>query len=291
MTVDYERGNFSISQCSWTDGATPQISSIISPDYPANATSIPPGTPEESGSKKLSTGIIAAIAIITVLLVAGLAALAFFCIRRRKRPVSEVPTEDLNLTHGDVSTDSKSILSSIALSSIASPAPIYKKFSDTVPSHMHEHYLPRVELPTPAEENVNRVELPTIADMSVELPASAHEDIHQLPDHDNRDGDYFTATRAIRVAQTPEIGGEPLPRTPGSPGIRGSRRGIVFELQGSDNRAVEMDDEESRSGLTPGPSPMVTPNDPARASPRIPSPMSPLSPWGINFYDDRPERR
>lgn len=87
MTVDYDRGNFSVSQCAWQDGAPSQIESIVSSSYAAtpSATSSPTSSAATS-SKTPSSGAIAGIAIGAVAVVAAAAGLAYyFFVLRRKR--------------------------------------------------------------------------------------------------------------------------------------------------------------------------------------------------------------
>jgi hypothetical protein len=177
--------------------------------------------------------------IVIIIVVAAVIGLIFFLRRRRKRPVSKVPTEDINLNAEDKDKDV------IPLQSPAFPpptAPAYKKYGTE--DSFYGEGIPRIELPTASEE------------------------IYQLPDRNNQDGDYFTASRDMRAAATPEI--------------QGSQ---VHELQGSDPDPSELDDEASRSALSPKLSPdFRTPRTPdmtrrwPAGSPRVPSPMSPMSP-------------
>jgi len=232
--------------------------SILSADYLGNnrSNSAVPKDKAVSQSKKLSSGVIAAIAVVSALVVIALAALTFFIIRRRKkRPVSQNPTEHINLTHVDVSDKSLDVQS---VQSFPSPAPVYKRFHHELHQDEFAPPVPRIELPTTAND-----------------APSIHHSVHQLPDHDNRASrDYSAAEKAMRAARTPEIGGEPFSR---------------YELAGSHpNSIMELDDEESRQGLSPGFSPFgsVRTVNTTRGSPRIPSPMSPLSPWNT-FYDEQ----
>lgn len=261
LTVNYEQNNFTVSQCLWNDGATPNIVSIVSADFLgnklSNSTVVDDKTTSES--KKLSAGVIAAIVIASVSFVILLAVVAFFLMRRRsKSRTSVVPTEHINLTHVDHAEVSDKSLDAQSLQSLPSPAPIYKKIHE---DPLHGHFVPAVP----------RIELLTTAN---DAP-SIHHSVHQLPDHDNRASrDYSTAKKAMRAARTPEIGGESINR---------------FELAGSyPNSIMELDDEASRQGLSPGLSSCGSQRtvNTRTGSPRLPSPMSPLSPWNT-FYDDR----
>lgn len=260
MTVDYERGNFSVSQCLWNDGADSEITSIISPTYQTNnsdysnnssSNSPPPSSKAASVSKKhLSAGAIAGIVIAVLATLALTAGLTHFLLRPRRQhsPSSskhkKVPSEDINLAN--VNKDQ----SRPPTASPAFPAPVYKK--DSPDETFYGEGIPRIELP------------------------AGQQEIYQLPAHDNREGDYFTAAREMRAASTPEV--------------EGSAR---YELPGSEPDPSGLDDEISRSrsvlapkwspglfdqGVSPDFPPPRTP-DTTRGSPRVPSPMSPLSPW------------
>lgn len=262
LTVDYERGNFSVSQCLWNDGATSQITSIVSPTYLTNnasSTATPPSSKVASGLKKhLSPGAIAGIVISILVFLALAAALTYILLRRRRqRPRSsskhqKVSSKDITLNNID-KDKSRPPTSTSAL-----PAPVYKVYGpdDT----FYGEGIPRIEMPT-------------------------QQEIYQLPDNDNREGDYMTAAREIRAAATPELEGS----------------GAQYELQGSEREPSELDDKISRSqsvlspkwspglfdqGVSPDFPPPRTPRTPdtTRGSPRLPSPMSPLSPMS-DFSD------
>lgn len=74
LTADYERNNFSISQCTWDPAAKPLIVPINRPGYKP---------PKDSGG--LSTGAIVGIVVGAVVAVIMLALLAFVLIKRRRR--------------------------------------------------------------------------------------------------------------------------------------------------------------------------------------------------------------
>lgn len=92
LTVDYERGNFSVSQNVWQDGAAQQISAILSPTYAKSA-----GPSKNSGSKPIGAGAIAGAVIgsIAVLLIAGS---IWYFISRSKRQTLTPPAEDVGLS-------------------------------------------------------------------------------------------------------------------------------------------------------------------------------------------------
>jgi hypothetical protein len=95
LTVDYERGNFSVSQCTWQDGAAPQIESILSSSYEAGSLPSPsPTAKSTTNSKKIAPGAIAGI-VIGALVVVGavLGLIYYFFVYRRKH--SKPATEEL----------------------------------------------------------------------------------------------------------------------------------------------------------------------------------------------------
>lgn len=89
MTVDYEQGNFSVSQCVWQDGVPSQIQSIVSSSYEASSSS---SSKAATDPKKIAPGAIAGI-VIGALVVVGavLALIYYFFVYRRKHsnPVTE----------------------------------------------------------------------------------------------------------------------------------------------------------------------------------------------------------
>ncbi|KAB8291622.1 hypothetical protein EYC80_006422 [Monilinia laxa] len=91
LTVDYERGNFTVSQCTWIDGATSEISSIISPTLTSNSSNIPQGSPSAYSSNPTTNLSIGVICVIVVMMVVAIAAGVFgglYLYRRHKRPKS-----------------------------------------------------------------------------------------------------------------------------------------------------------------------------------------------------------
>jgi hypothetical protein len=88
LTVDYDRGNFSISQCTWIQGASENIVSILSPSYgnlTSNSTTAPLDTSNHDTPKNANTTEDAVIGtVIGVLVIAVICAGIFYLIRRRK---------------------------------------------------------------------------------------------------------------------------------------------------------------------------------------------------------------
>jgi hypothetical protein len=210
LTVDYDRGNFSVSQCVWNDGATPQINTILSPSYLTNSTSgsNPSSLPPSSKSKQVSVGTIAGAAIAGVAGVALAGGAAWYFLRRRKAPVPQPVTDNIALTN--VGLDVNKGHGDAVWNPHSSPFLADKKLytEDMVPRSLHHHQDSR-ELETGGE-------------------------IHQLPTDDNREGDYMSLASHIeserRAANTAQIDG----------------RSIVYELHGSEPTPSEMDDEWSR---------------------------------------------
>jgi hypothetical protein len=231
LTVDYERGNFSVSQCVWQDGAPERISAILSPAY-ANSSSTT--TSSNSVSKPVGAGIIAAVVVAVILVLALAAGIGYFVSqrRRRDRPTSIAPTEDISLTNLD--KDNNDIKTESLPDDPNSLYPPYKKFDS--PSGVYREQQPDGELGT-------------------------HGEIYQMPTTEYREGDYFTALNRIeserRAATTPQIDG----------------RSMVFELHGSEPMPAEMDDERSRSGL----SPMLSPTTPVTRGSSRASSLGPVS--------------
>ncbi|KAI9648369.1 hypothetical protein NHQ30_003002 [Ciborinia camelliae] len=84
LTVDYDRGNFSINQCTWIDGAA---SNIISINAPSNATLNSSNSTsfasDKSSSKSISSGAIVGITIGTLALIS--IPLTIFLLRHHKK--------------------------------------------------------------------------------------------------------------------------------------------------------------------------------------------------------------
>ena len=228
MTVDYERGNFTVSQCAWQDGAPEQINAILSPAYADSKNS----TISASSSKHRGTGAIAGAAIAGIIILAAAGCLGYFIYQQRahRRPKSIAPTEDIGLTN----VDNKDSKAQSLQDDPNSPYPEYKKLDAF--SNVHREREPDGELGTQGE-------------------------IHQMPTTEHEQGDYFSAVINMiserRAATTPQIDG----------------RSVVYELHGSEPVPVEMDDERSRSGL----SPMLSPKTPVTRGSSRASSLGPVS--------------
>ena len=89
LVVDYERSNFSLSQCDFTENASQQIVAITIP----NATSgTAPSTSSSQPTHGLSSAAIAGI-VIAVVVVALMVAIAYYLLRRRQKQAAYESTE------------------------------------------------------------------------------------------------------------------------------------------------------------------------------------------------------
>jgi hypothetical protein len=86
LTVDYERGNFSVSQCTWVDGAASVIVPILSKSAAAVTTGVASAssTAISTPSSGISGGAIAGVVIAIVAVLALLAGALFWWLRRRR---------------------------------------------------------------------------------------------------------------------------------------------------------------------------------------------------------------
>lgn len=180
--MDYERRNFSVSQCIWQDGAPEQISAILSPTY-ANSTSNST-TSFTPASKPIPAGVIAGATvggIAVLLLIAG--GIAYYIFRCRKRSTSTPSTEDIRLTYFD-NKDNKNG----SIHDPNSPYPLYKKLGSAGSVHRSDKSSsqPDGELGTQGE-------------------------IFQMPTNEHNERDYFSAVNRIaserKAANTAQIDG------------------------------------------------------------------------------------
>ncbi len=174
MTVDYERGNFSVSQCVWQDGAPEQISAILSPTYADESKSSTPAL------KGIRVGLIAGVTIAGIAALVLATGLGYYLSQRRERPTSKSPTEDIQLTH----VDNKESKADDTQEDLNSPLPSYKKLDSSSSVHREQHT--DGELGTQGE-------------------------IYQMPTTEHGEGDYFDAAIKLaserRAANTPQIDG------------------------------------------------------------------------------------
>ncbi|RDW58351.1 hypothetical protein BP5796_12281 [Coleophoma crateriformis] len=96
ITVDYERRNFTVSQCTWVDGANSEISAIISPSYENstsnNTSSLHSASKDDSKSRFV---IILTVALVIVAVVGLVAAgMCVLRMRSKRRQHVEVAIKD-----------------------------------------------------------------------------------------------------------------------------------------------------------------------------------------------------
>lgn len=115
--MDYERGNFSVSPCSWVEGADANIVTIASKDSAAgdNTTPSPTGTTASPSSSKsrLSAGAIAGISIAAAVVLLALALGGYLFLKRQKQKqaaIQMITSVDPNDDKAAIA-DSKSIQS------------------------------------------------------------------------------------------------------------------------------------------------------------------------------------
>ncbi|TVY85460.1 hypothetical protein LSUE1_G000156 [Lachnellula suecica] len=174
LTVDYERGNFSVSQCLWNDGATPQVMTISSLSNSTNSgNGTGSGENQQSIKKQVGTGAIVGIVVAVLVILAIAGALAYvFLWRKRSPPPVELPAQTIALEEVSGSDPEEGTRFSF---------PPDKK-SDILPG-THPLDQERSELstiPDPASYNSQQ--------QRSELPATT--EIFQLAERDNREGNY-----------------------------------------------------------------------------------------------------
>ncbi|OBT73748.1 hypothetical protein VF21_07190 [Pseudogymnoascus sp. 05NY08] len=120
LTVDYERGNFSVSSCSWVEGAAAKVVTIISKDSAVgnSGTTSTTGSTGTTGSPEstksgLSTGAIAGISVAAAVIVLALAIGGFFFLKRQRQKQASMQTITSVDPNDDdaIIADSKSIQS------------------------------------------------------------------------------------------------------------------------------------------------------------------------------------
>ncbi|KAH6670102.1 aspartic peptidase domain-containing protein [Halenospora varia] len=202
LTVNYERGNFSVSQCVWDDGAAAQLTTI----HPLSGS---------SGATKMSNGIgagaIAGIIIAVLVILATALGLAFFYLRRQRTRNAVIELIDRDDTSPTVSS---------------TPIAPVKRDEEV---GANEYYAP---------DSKEESELPVyIAPELSEL--SGAPEIHQLPEHDNREGDYATEARRMmsvrKASNTAEL--------PGS--------GFLHELEASYPETPELESPNRSANVSP----------------------------------------
>jgi hypothetical protein len=91
LTVDYDRKNFSLSQCTFVQGASPQVLSILGPtakNESLNGTVNVPGTTNDD-SQRGNTAIIVSCVIASILVVLA-SGIGFWCWKKRKSSKKDI---------------------------------------------------------------------------------------------------------------------------------------------------------------------------------------------------------
>ncbi|KAF4635415.1 hypothetical protein G7Y89_g2680 [Cudoniella acicularis] len=139
LTVDYERGNFSVSQCTWNQGAAAQVGTIISPSY-ANSTNTTSADQSSNNNtiKAAAGGFIGGVAVVAI------CALGFWYWRRNQQMNTTLeepsPSEPVPLT--EFPQNNK-----MPWSEQDEVESMYKKAAS-----MHSKYMPDGELPADGNE-------------------------------------------------------------------------------------------------------------------------------------------
>lgn len=197
MTVDYERGNFSVSQCLWNDGVAPQVVTISSP---SNGTSAGDGNgsgqENKPAKKKVGTGLIIGVVVaVLVILAAAGAGLYFFLRRKRSPPPVELPALAPDIV--------------VPVDHPTGQTP-YEETQDPFLSRGHGSFpadkKPEFEM-VPQELHHQRSELSTTTE------------IYQLADRDNREGNYHSEAQQMNSSRRVTTASE----LPGS--------AVLFELE------------------------------------------------------------
>ncbi|KAF7880036.1 uncharacterized protein EAF02_007673 [Botrytis sinoallii] len=237
LTVDYERGNFTVSQCSFVDGSSSEISTIISPTLTNNSSSMSQSSSSADSTdptKHLSIGIICgiAVALVAVLIIGALG--GFYLFRRRNRRIStaEIALRGIN---GSFSKDGSRMTPSPNPSSIPPMNPSPDPSSNQ--TYMQE-VKPIAEAPGHETRQLVELQSPDLNNQSnfiqftnkpTEIYTKTSEDPYE---------DYTTAARRIESQRKFAASSEM------------DASSTIYELPGS-SPLVEMDDERSRHTLSP----------------------------------------
>jgi hypothetical protein len=214
LTVNYDSKKFSVSQCTWNDGAVPQIISIGSNSSTGsgnggNST----GKAPTGSSSGLGAGPTAGVAIGVIGGVGLIGAVIFFFLRRGKqrRPISPAGTEPRATT---ISPDHTSTTNVLMKTEPDTDTWVSSKFPDPL---LPVHPLHRA-----------RSELSAFSD----APGA-----RELPAEDNREGTYSTDDRRMRSLRkahgTPELDSAGFYELDGGPVPNHLSRVREEELEGS----------------------------------------------------------
>ncbi|KAH8596577.1 aspartic peptidase domain-containing protein [Bisporella sp. PMI_857] len=189
LTVDYERGNFSVSQATFVQGAESQVHPILSPTYktgPSNSIASPVN--KATGEKKISVGPIVGGVIGGITLLAIVGGLLFWCLRRKKKQQekreSRLPDYNTTTPVGVPLEELKKSDGSKILGVESDAGSFFKKSAPSIYTVQSPHE-PNAELPVHQHERFGELAAdgPEIYRHG-ELPADGHE-IHQLSAESN----------------------------------------------------------------------------------------------------------
>ena len=263
LTVDYERSNFSISQAEFANNALTNVN-LVAISKPANSY-----FDRSKGSSGLSTGAKAGIGAGVGVAVIGLAVLAFFCLRSRKRKTSDVKA--------DSPSEKKGFLQRLSFRDNKKPA------ADATELLADKHH----PLEVAADQTNSRFELPEAA--PIEMPAHvpsqfyAAEDNryqHKAAELEHRDSTSknmnLLQDRASRSPALPPYSPTQVGRGPtshvSSNGYRGNGTNTGTSTSGisnlSPNEHSPLNPHQISPGTVTGPnSPQSAPISPPEASP------------------------
>jgi hypothetical protein len=250
LTVDWERQNFYVSQCSWIPNALQRLVPIDSQLRPTRGPSGRVGT-----KKSLETGVIVGIVIAIVALAAiilTLSVLLFRSNRRTKREAKEAKTRETAAKVADDSSDKKAEAPVAKAELDASDEATRKVFEKDTVEHV---------IASPVD-NVPIQEAPSNA--IFELPG----DMPMNPEADSRE---LTEKEAMRVREAKYNGVEP-PRPYNSRPFAplGPLPPVIKQLSPSDKILLQKARRHSLVGPIPPP-----PHPPPRA-PLPPPPTTPI---------------
>ncbi|TVY48733.1 hypothetical protein LOCC1_G002310 [Lachnellula occidentalis] len=194
LTVDYERGNFSVSQCLWNDGAASQVVTISAPSNGTNGSGGSGSEQEAQAVKKqgVSIGAIVGIVVAVLVLLAVGGALLWIFLRRRKR--SLIPME---------------------LSAVAAPTIVIDHPTGQTPYEEFQNPFSNrgaVRNSFPPDKKTEWEPMPPMPHQVLHhqrSELSTTTEIFQLADRDNREGTYDAEAERMnstqRATNTPEL--------------------------------------------------------------------------------------
>lgn len=202
LTVDYDRGNFSVSQCVWQQSATPNVQSILAPTYSTNNTNSTTSHSADTNRKSgTNTGAIAgSVTTVGALAIFGLLGFWFWRHRKQKREKEEESTTrvasvslanvkpDLSRKDDQDLEDNVSMFgryrkdTPASLYSHQSPGSKYNQPKSELPAHGHEvHEVSAVSGPSEMGDNESRIKFELEKPVPVEMEGNNHWERIELP--------------------------------------------------------------------------------------------------------------